>query len=83
MSVYIISEFSLNFLLRVSVLVYTSIVSEFLCRLRRIAAYRDQFVRLLSVCLSVITVMVVTHNYVSQEIRAFLGMLPLCLLKFL
>ena len=45
---------------------------KFLCRLRSIAAHRDHFVRRLSVCPAV------THSYVSQVTRAFIGMLPLC-----
>ena len=54
-----------------------------LCPLRSIAAHRDHFVRRLSVhacvCLSGShTFLVVTHSYVSQATRAFLGMLPLC-----
>ena len=55
-----------------------------------IAAHRDHFVRRLSVrpsvCLSVRlfsshAFLVVTHSYVSQATRAFLGMLPLCLIN--
>ena len=63
--------------------------SQFFCRLRSIAAHRDHFVWILSVrpsvrlcvCLSGShTFLVVTHSYVLQATRAFLGMLPLCLL---
>ena len=62
--------------------------TQFLCPLRSIAAHRDHFVRRLSVHLSVRvcvrlsgshTFLVVTHSYVLQATRAFLGMLPLCL----
>ena len=60
---------------------------KILCPLRSITAHRDHFVRRLSVCPSVCarvrlsgshTFLVVTHSYVSQATRAFLGMLPLC-----
>ena len=58
-----------------------------LCRLRSIAAHRDHFVRRLSVCACVClsdshTSLIVTHSYVSQATHAFLGMLPLCCMKF-
>ena len=57
--------------------------TQFLCRLRSIAAHRDHFVRRLSVRLSVShTFLVVTHSYVSQATYAFFGMLPLCLKYF-
>ena len=54
----------------------------FLCRLRSIAAHRDNFVWRLSVCVSVClycshTFLVVTHSYVLQATHAYLGMLPL------
>ena len=51
----------------------------FLCRLRSIAAHRDNFVRRLpcpSVCVCVC--LVVTHSYVLHATHAILGMLPLC-----
>ena len=57
------------------------IKTSFLCRLRSIAAHRDHFVRRLSVRLSGShTFLVVMHSNVSQATRAFLGMLPLCLI---
>ena len=58
----------------------------FLCRRQSISAYRDHFVRHLSVRPSVCPSMclsgshsslVVTHSYVSEATHAFLGMLPL------
>ena len=61
---------------------YPNAVIHFLCRLRSIAAHRDNFVRrlsvrLFSVCLSGShTFLVVTQSYVSQVTHAFLGMLP-------
>ena len=54
----------------------------FLCCLRSIGAHRDHFFRRPSVCLSGShTFLVVTHSNVSQVTHAFLGMLPLCLIK--
>ena len=55
----------------------------FLCCLRSKVAYRDHFVQLLSVPVSVClsgsnTFLVVTHSYVSQATHAFLPMLQLC-----
>ena len=66
-----------------SVKCWYSYKSDFLCRLRSIAAHRDHFVRRLSVCVCVClsgshTFLVVMHSYVSQATHAFLGMLPLC-----
>ena len=62
---------------------YDKTVTDFLYRLRSIAAHRDHFVWYLSVILSVClclsgshTFLVVTHSYVSQATH---GMLPLFL----
>ena len=63
----------------------------FLCRLQSIATHRDHFVQRQYVCLSVRVFvclsgsdnfLVVTHSYVSQATRAFLGMLSLCFIKY-
>ena len=64
---------------------------QFLCRLQSIEHIG---ITLSGVCLSVFlsvcpcvclsishTFLVVTHRYVSQATRAFLGMLPLCLIR--